>query len=124
MSIKLSEGSKGPTIYVKNKGVRGKLIEDVLHAWKEFAPKPYFRNMINYLTEVTKVEHNNGAWRSGQGMCSLRLPADLFHSLRIAFEKFLPDEPAFGRDDSDIQLLYEIAPKLMGNRKPVKHRGK
>ena len=74
---------------------------------------------MNYVHEITKVQHNSGEWRNGKGFLKCRLPDKLFGSLQKSFKKFLPDEPGWGRGefgDEDLRILYTLAPRLQGTR--------
>lgn len=99
---------------------RARVLEAVLRAWWKWDPVGA-KAAMHFLTEITKVEHNSGAWRSGEGYVKLRIPTDLLLYCRAAFNRVLPDQPGFCQHgdmgDDDIRLLYEIAPKLMGARK-------
>lgn len=103
--------------------VRKDLIAQVLEAYARIAPKQ-LKEDINFLHEITKVEHSSGKWRTGKGELKVRLPQELFTLLRQAFNRFLPDEPMFGFDDSDIRLLYEVCPQLKADYKTRRSRGR
>ena len=96
---------------------RRDLIRQTVMAWYNLDPK-HARYMANFLREITKVEHSGGKWRNGQGHCSLRLPRELFISLRRVFQVHAPDMEPFATDDLDISILCEEFPNLMptGNR--------
>lgn len=101
---------------------RRDLIRKTVEAWYSIDPR-YAKWMCHFLTEITKVEHNGGKWRNGKGHVSLRLPRELFASLRSVFREHAPDMEAFGTDDTDIRILYEEFPKLMpGKRYRGRHR--
>ena len=90
------------------------LIRSVVEDWIRRDPR-HARNMARYLNEITKVEHSGGKWRTGRGEVKVRFPQDLWGTMRIAFRQAMPDEPAFGEDDIDIQYVYEEFPKLLPN---------
>lgn len=127
MGIRKPEYSKGPKKAPKvhtragsqaDHKRRRELIRKTVMAWYSISPR-HAKAMANYLREVTKVEHSGGAWRSGKGYVSLRLPRELYLSLRKVFSVHAPDMEPFATDDSDIQILYEEFPRLMpaGNRR-------
>ncbi len=91
---------------------RRELIVQTVRAWYNISPK-YAKWIANYLEQITKVEHKNGEWKSGKGYCSLRLPRELFISLRTVFKTHAPDLEVFGTNDDDIRILYEEFPKLV-----------
>lgn len=100
-------------------GDRAKVTADVLAAWWEYDKKAA-KDFMNYIHEITKVQHNSGEWKSGKGRLVCQLPDLLFHSLKRSFAKFLPDEPGWGVGDcgdDDLRILYNLAPKLQGTRK-------
>ena len=103
----------------QNTRQRAQLIADVLDAWWEY-DKAAAKDFMEFIHEITKVQHNGGEWKSGKAKLKLQLPANLFHSLNRSFSQFLPDEPGFAigdMGDEDIRILYSIAPKLRGSTK-------
>jgi hypothetical protein len=96
---------------------RRDLIRQTVQAWYNLNPR-YAKWMATFLKEITKVEHTGGKWRNGKGHCSLRLPRELFISLRKVFQIHAPDMEPFATDDLDIKILCEEFPNLMptGNR--------
>lgn len=91
---------------------REDLIEKTVQAWYNIRPQ-YAMAMCKYLADVTAVEHKNGEYKNGKGYVSLRLPRDLFITLRNVFKVHAPDMEAFGTSDDDIKILYKKFPKLM-----------
>lgn len=91
---------------------RRRVISDVVLAWYRVDPN-YAKQMADFMRELCKVERADGEWRGKKGFTKLRLPSDLFHTLRAAFNRFLPDEPTFGATDDDITLLKEEFPALV-----------
>jgi len=91
---------------------RTELIRATAQAWYNLNPR-YAINMMNYLKNVTESEHSGGDYKNGEGYVSLRLPIDLYGSLRKVFAKHAPDMEAFGTDDVDIKILCKEFPKLM-----------
>lgn len=90
--------------------MRRRLIADTVEAFNTLHPN-YMRVCVEYLQEITKVQKRE--WRTGRGELKLQLPQDLFLTLRRIFKKVMPDEPRFGDIDSDIDLLTQVAPKLV-----------
>lgn len=116
----------GPEIMTKGQDVhrrqRRELIEIVCEAWYNISPARA-KAFMRYLDEITKVEHREGMSSGGNFHCTVRLPADLFTTLKKAFYMYYPDEPMFGQEDDDLRLLYEVAPKLFP-RQAREGRGK
>lgn len=100
-------------IRVGSDAPRRRLIRDVVQAWYNVDPK-MARHMGKMLKEAQQNEYKNGEWHTtGDGFCRVRLPSDLWHSLRKAFKAFLPLEPAFAQDSSDIEMLWREYPDLV-----------
>lgn len=91
---------------------RRNLIKQTVKAWYNISPR-HARAMATFLREITKVEHTGGKWRSGKGYCSLRLPRELYLSLRKVFSVHAADMEPFGTNDTDIKILCEEFPNLM-----------
>lgn len=91
---------------------RRDLIKKTVQAWYNVNPA-YAMKMCNDLREMAKVENPNGEYKNKQGYVSMRLPLDLFGSLRKVFQVFAPDQEGFATTDEDIKILYKEFPKLM-----------
>jgi len=99
-------------------------MQDTIEAYARVSPAS-FREAVDYIKNITQVEVNGGVWKSGKGVCRLRLPSELFHSLRKVFNIFAPDEPPFGEDSSDIDLLIQVCPEMTREGANPRHgRGK
>ncbi len=90
--------------------MRRQLISDTVEGFNNLYPR-YMQVCVRYLQEITKVQKRT--WRTGRGELKIQLPQDLFLTLRRIFKKVMPGEPLFGDIDLDIDLLTEIAPKLV-----------
>jgi len=102
---------------------RAHLIAEALEAWWAY-DKAACKDFMEYIHEITKVQHNSGEWRNKKGYLKIQLPSVLMLSLMRAFRKHLPDEPGFlegEMGDEDIRILYTLAPKLQGSRKRKRH---
>lgn len=101
--------------------VRRELIKKTVQAWYNKDPK-HAKNMASFLAEYNKVdvgvrkEHANA-------YTQIRLPSDLFYTLRHVFNVFAPDQETFGTFDDDIRMLMEEFPGLSA-QDPRKNRGK
>lgn len=87
------------------------LIRKTVEAWKNIDPRAAkaWVKMLKDLQDVDKgvrKEHGNSYTK-------LRLPRELWNSLRRVFEIYAADQEAFGTDDNDIRLLREEFPGLM-----------
>ena len=88
------------------------LIDATVRAWYNIDPK-YATWMMAQLKELTDAEMKKGEYANGNGYVSLRLPRELFASLRKVFQTHASDMPAFATTDDDIKILCKVAPKLM-----------
>lgn len=95
---------------------RKRVIREVLDEWNKQAPKA-LKEFINFLHEITKVQHNNGAWEKANVKCEYRIPAPLHATLQNAFRLQLPDELPWAAKNSDFDLLFEVVPALNPGKK-------
>jgi len=106
---------KGPIVMVNGKNadrsVRKQLIENTIQAYFNVAPQMAMEAM-QFVKDITQAEHKDGHWNSGEGYVKIRLPQDLFFSLRHVFEAHIPDDPSFGDDDDDLHLLFQVCPNF------------
>ncbi|MCI0354825.1 MAG: hypothetical protein L0099_07290 [Acidobacteria bacterium] len=118
------EPRKEPRVLIRSSSdaPRRQLIREVVKEWYDLNPR-HARRMAHFINEITKVEvHEDGRWKGGQGQVVVRLPADLWHTMRFVFAVKLPDEPLFGYDEGDIRIVAEEFPKLVPTKKRLRKK--
>lgn len=86
------------------------LIRSVAEAWIQKDPAGA-RQIAQFLQEITKQDlHKTGKTKRDTGYISMRVPRELWLTLRF----FIPD---FGDDQKDIDILSAEFPDLVLNRK-------
>lgn len=100
---------------------RAEVIRLGVEAYINVVGMRHAKYVANMIREMTKVEFNNGNWRSGQGHVKIRFPQELFLCLRAVLPRYQVF-PNFGDEEEDIQFMIREFPDLVGGKRKNKRK--